>query len=214
MILINTITIIKIIILVKHLGAFYILGSLDDCLNYLYSYKLLFLTPSTGSILWTLATKEKLQMQIIMFTLGLAKIMIKWMMKLFFFFLGEKMNDEIVVQLRQKTFLPWPYTIVYSMHLMKVKLDHLLGGKCVSKKMVWRQNIKVIDSVPYWPVRPEYTIPASNPVRSTPLFHTGKNTGHTDLVPAVPANFGQYRLVQKFFFFFFLSFVIFEFLLG
>ena len=35
-------------------------------------------------------------------------------------------------------------------------------------------------------------------------------------IPAVPANFGQYRSVQKkvFFFFFFLSFVIFEFLLG
>ena len=79
---------------------------------------------------------------------------------------------------------------------------------------------KVVNSVPY---RPEYTIPASNPVRSTPLFRTGKNTGHTGLVPAVPANFGQYRPVLDvpagteksfFFFFFFLSFVIFEFLLG
>ena len=43
-----------------------------------------------------------------MFTLGLAKIMIKWMMKLFFFFLvcvcGEKMNDEIVVQRRLRLF--------------------------------------------------------------------------------------------------------------
>ena len=50
MILINTITIIKIIILVKHLGAFYILGSLDDRLNYLYSYKLLFLTPKLHTV--------------------------------------------------------------------------------------------------------------------------------------------------------------------
>ena len=33
-------------------------------------------------------------------------------------------------------------------------------------------------------------------------------------IPAVPANFGQYRPVQKKVFFFFLSFVIFEFLLG
>ena len=77
---------------------------------------------------------------------------------------------------------------------------------------------KVINSVPY---RPEYTVPASNPVHSTPLFRTGKNTGHTGLVPAVPANFGQYWPVpgvpagtEKSFFFFFLSFVIFEFLLG
>ena len=38
---------------------------------------------------------------------------------------------------------------------------------------------KVIDSVPYRPVWSEYTIPASNPVRSTPLFRTGKNTGRT-----------------------------------
>ena len=45
-----------------------------------------------------------------------------------FFFFGEKMNDEIVVQQRQKNFLPRPYTIVYSMHLMKVMLDHFLGG--------------------------------------------------------------------------------------
>ena len=83
----------------------------------------------------------------------------------------------------------------------------------------WRN---VVNSVPYRPVRPEYTVPASNPVRLTPLFRTGKNTGRTGLVPAVPANFGQYRPVPGvpagkenfFFFFFFLSFVIFEFLLG
>ena len=82
MILINTITIIKIIILVKHLGAFYILGSLDDRFDYLYSYKLLFLIPTTGSILWTLATKEKLQMQI-MFNSRLGKNY-------------DKVDDEIV----------------------------------------------------------------------------------------------------------------------
>ena len=66
-------------------------------------------------------------------------------------------------------------------------------------------RIKVIDSVPYRPVRPEYTIPASNLVRSAPLFRTEKNTNRTGLVPASTENF---------FFFFFLSFVIFEFLLG
>ena len=65
-------------------------------------------------------------------------------------------------------------------------------------------------SVPYRPVRPEYTVPASNLVHSTSCFVLEK-------IPAVPTNFGQYWPVQKksfFFFFFFLSFVIFEFLLG
>ena len=69
---------------------------------------------------------------------------------------------------------------------------------------------KVINSVPYRPVRPEYTVPASNPVHSTPLFHIGKNTGRTGqfrAIPGVPAG------TEKSFFFF-LSFVIFEFLLG
>ena len=55
--------------------AFYILGALDNRLNYLYSIeptllKLLPLTPSSSSILWTLATKEKLQMQIVYTWLG------------------------------------------------------------------------------------------------------------------------------------------------
>uniref|UniRef100_A0A7N2LP16 Uncharacterized protein n=1 Tax=Quercus lobata TaxID=97700 RepID=A0A7N2LP16_QUELO len=49
-----------------------------------------------------------------------------------------------------------------------------------------------VNTVPY---RPEYTVPASNPVHSTPLFRTGKNTGRTGLVPVIPANFGQYRPV-------------------
>ena len=60
---------------------------------------------------------------------------------------------------------------------------------------------KVIDSVPYRLVRPEYTVPASNPVRSTPLFRTGKNTGRPSQFRAIPAGTGQYR--KKFFFFFF-----------
>ena len=64
-----------------------------------------------------------------------------------FFFFGKKMNDEIVVQLRQKTFLPRPYTIVYSMHLMIVKLDHLLGGKCASKKSRCEDKILCIAKV-------------------------------------------------------------------
>ena len=78
---------------------------------------------------------------------------------------------------------------------------------------------KVINSVPYRPYRPEYTVPAV-PARIYRtgqqsdtldfLFRTGKNTGHTGLVPAVLANFGQYRPVpgvpadtEKIFFFFF-----------
>ena len=53
-------------------------------------------------------------------------------------------------------------------------------------------STKVINSVPYQPYRPKYTVPASNPVHSTPLFRIGKNTGRTGFVPA---NFGQYRPV-------------------
>ena len=63
--------------------------------------------------------------------------------------------------------------------------------------------LKVVNSVPYRSVRSEYTVPASNPVNSTPLFRTGKNTGCAGLVLTVPANFKQYRPVQKKVFFFF-----------
>ena len=82
--------------------------------------------------------------------------------------------------------------------------------------------INVVNTVPYRPVRPEYTVPAGNPVRLPLCFVPVE-------IPAVPASYrpyrpisgntGRYRAyrpVQKkvFFFFFFLSFVIFEFLLG
>ena len=60
-------------------------------------------------------------------------------------------------------------------------------------------NSKGVNSVPYRPVRPKYTVPASKPVRITPMFRTRKNTE---------------RYKKKFFFFFFLSFLIFEFLFG
>ena len=66
---------------------------------------------------------------------------------------------------------------------------------------------KVVNSVPYRLVWLESIVLASNPVRSTPLFRTGKNTGRTGQFRAVPAG------TEKSFFFF-LSFVIFEFLLG
>ena len=41
------------------------------------------------------------------------------------------------------------------------------------------------------------TVPASNPIHLTPLFHTGKNTGRTGQFRAIPAG------TEKSFFFFF-----------
>ena len=70
-------------------------------------------------------------------------------------------------------------------------------------------HTKVIDSVPYRLVRPEYIVPASILVRSTPLFRTGKNTGRIGIVPAKFGCTGRiYRLYWRntFFFFFFLIF--------
>ena len=83
---------------------------------------------------------------------------------------------------------------------------------CILLDATRAMHIKVINSVPYRPVRSEYTVPASNPVHLTLLFRTGKNTGRTALVPAIPTNFGQYRPVRpvpvgtKKSFFFFLKF--------
>ena len=70
---------------------------------------------------------------------------------------------------------------------------------------------KGVNTVPYRPVRSVYTVPASKPVRLTPLFCTGKNTGRIGQFWAIPAG-----TEKKFFFYYyyFLSFVIFEFLLG
>ena len=59
----------------------------------------------------------------------------------------------------------------------------------------------------------------------TSTFRTGLNTGRIGHVPAIPDKFGQYRPIsagtgrtgqykKMFLFFIFLSFVIFEFLLG
>ena len=53
----------------------------------------------------------------------------------------------------------------------------------------------VVNTVPYRPVRPEYTVPAGNPVRLTSMFRTGRNTGRTGLVPAVPANLDRKSVV-------------------
>ena len=86
-----------------------------------------------------------------------------------------------------------------------------------------RKNVRIlfgvisrgVNTVPYRPVRLVYTVPASKPVRLTPLFRIGKNTGRTGqfrAIPGVPAS-----TEKKFFFYYyyyFLSFVIFDFLLG
>ena len=56
--------------------------------------------------------------------------------------------------------------------------------------------IKEVDSIPYRPVRPVYTVPASKPVHITLLFHTGKNTDHTGQFQAIPAD------IEKSFYFF------------
>ena len=108
--------------------AFYILGALEDRLNYLYNIeltllKLFPLTPSSGSILWTLAIKEKLQMQIVYTWLGknYDKVYDDYYYYYVFFF-WEKWMMKLLC------------TIVYSMHLMEVKLDSLSGGKSASKR--------------------------------------------------------------------------------
>ena len=59
-------------------------------------------------------------------------------------------------------------------------------------------NSKGVNSVPYRPIRLEYTVPASKPVRITLLFRTGKNTGRTSQFRAILA-----RIKKKVFFFFF-----------
>ena len=53
-------------------------------------------------------------------------------------------------------------------------------------------SVMDVNSVPYRPVPPEYTAPASKPVQILPLFRTGKNTGRTGRVPAVPVKSGYF----------------------
>ena len=65
--------------------------------------------------------------------------------------------------------------------------------------------LKGVDSVSY---RSVYTVPANKLVHITSLFRTGKNTGRIGQFWAISAG------TEKSFLFFFLSFVIFEFLLG
>ena len=79
------------------------------------------------------------------------------------------------------------------------------------RRLSWQHSLtsameiqsKVVDSVPHRPVWPEYTVSASNPVHSTPLFRTGKNTGRTGQFRAIPVG------IEKSFFFFFFNFIFF-----
>ena len=105
----------------------------------------------------------------------------------------------------------------FSFSYMNLKKNILGQSYKSSTSVVWiflgGGGGNVVNSVPYRPVRPEYIVPASNPVRSTPLFRIGKNTGRTGQFRAIPAGTGRTGRYRKKFFFF-LSFVIFEFLLG
>ena len=59
-------------------------------------------------------------------------------------------------------------------------------------------SVKGVNTVPFRPVRLVYTVPVSKPVRLTPLFRIGKNTGRTGqfrAIPGVPAS-----TEKKFFF--------------
>ena len=87
-----------------------------------------------------------------------------------------------------------------------------------NKRLHVRVPIKGVDFVSYRLVRSVYTILASKPVHITPLFCTRKNTDRISQFRAIPAGTGRTNRYQKkkffFFIFYFLSFVIFEFLLG
>ena len=102
---------------------------------------------------------------------------------------------------------------ILTSHWRQFVLQHSTCDPIIEVASQYMDNLfrslgKVVNSVPYRLVWLEYIVLASNPVRSTPLFRTGKNTGRTGQFRAVPAG------TEKSFFFFFLSFVIFEFLLG
>ena len=76
---------------------------------------------------------------------------------------------------------------------------------------------KGVNSVPYQLVPSEYTVLASNQVHITPLFHTGKNTGHTGQFKLPTYGLKSYdaSVLLDFFFFLisfdhvFLSFLVF-----
>ena len=73
---------------------------------------------------------------------------------------------------------------------------------------IWIQT-RGVNIVPYWLIWLVYTVPASKPVRLTPLFRTGKNTGRTGHIPSVPAGTEKKFLLLLLLFFKFCNFWIF-----
>ena len=78
---------------------------------------------------------------------------------------------------------------------------------------IWKLYLYAWMSIPYRTGRTGRNIPYRPAIR-----YTQPSCFVPEKIPAVPVNFGQYRayrpVQEKIFFFFFLSFVIFEFLLG
>ena len=117
--------------------------------------------------------------------------------------------DIVIVSLLEKLGTSFDFKNVHELLNVncntKILYYHSWTLWCNKRLHVW-VPIKGVDFVLYWLVQPVYTVPASKLVHITPLFRTGKNTGHIS----------QFRAISTgidFFFFFFLSFVIFEFLL-
>ena len=71
-----------------------------------------------------------------------------------------------------------------------------------------------VNTVLYRLVWPVYTVPASKSVRLIPLFRTGKNTGRISQFRAIPTGTEKKVFFLNIYYYYFLSFVIFEFLLG
>lgn len=55
-----------------------------------------------------------------------------------------------------------------------------------------------MNTIPFWLEWPEYFVPASQLERIIPLFHFGLNFGSCQPVPAIPAGFGEFWLVEQF----------------
>ena len=58
-------------------------------------------------------------------------------------------------------------------------------------------KLRGMNTVPYRPVQPVYTVPANKLVRLTPLFCTIKNTGRTGQFRAIPAGTGLIGRYKK-----------------
>jgi hypothetical protein len=69
----------------------------------------------------------------------------------------------------------------------------LLSGHLCSCNLFHGISPNVVDSVPFRPERPEYLVPACEPVRETHLFHLGLNTGPFRVISGIPGNFRSLR---------------------